>query len=77
MVAQLLSEQHNKIYDNDERSILDWALNTVWPKEAIDEFFKSESDVISQKKFTSLLPPMIQRDLARKFMYLTFKIFFQ
>ena len=70
MVAQLLSEQYNKIYDNDERSILDWALNTVWPKEAVDAFFKSKSDVISQKIFSSLLPPMMQRDLASKFTYL-------
>ena len=66
MVAQLLNEQHNKIYDNDERLILDWALNAVWPKKAIDDFYKIELDMISQKQFTSLLPPMIQRDLARK-----------
>jgi len=66
MVAQLLNEQHNKIYDNDERLILDWALNAVWPKKAIDDFYKTELDMISQKQFTSLLPPMIQRDLARK-----------
>lgn len=65
MVAQLLNEQHNKIYDNDERLILDWALNAVWPKKAIDDFYKTELDMISQKQFTSLLPPMIQRDLAR------------
>ena len=69
MVAQLLNEQHNKIYDNDERLILDWALNAVWPKKAIDDFYKTELDMISQKQFTSLLPPMIQRDLARKYMY--------
>jgi len=53
MVAQLLNEQHNKIYDNDERLILDWALNAVWPKKAIDGFYKTELDMISQKQFTS------------------------
>ena len=59
----MFHEQHKRDYNDEEKLVVDWALKTLWPIEAVEDF-KSKSVIKSQKNFTSLFPLMVQKDLA-------------
>ena len=63
IVAQLFHEQHKRDYNDEEKLVVDWALETLWPMKAVEDF-KSKAVIRSQKNFTSLFPLMVQKDLA-------------
>ena len=64
-VAILLNEQYKKDYNADDLSVVSWALRTIWSEELADDYI-SKTKIINQKTFTTLLPPLIQKDLASK-----------
>ena len=66
IVAQLFHEQHKRDYNDEEKLVVDWALETLWPMKAVEDF-KSKAVIKSQKNFTSLFPLMVQKDLASKY----------
>ena len=64
-VAILLNEQYKKDYNADDLSVVSWALRTIWSEELAEDYI-SKTKIINQKTFTTLLPPLIQKDLASK-----------
>merc|ERR1712156_394394 len=62
MVAQLLKDQESRTFTDEEKLVIQWALNLLWKDEG---FSQPVNGVAAQTYFSAMFLPEVKRELPR------------